>query len=101
ARASARDSADANPPLPGGGLLAWAAHTDPRAWGPPAGKEARMRSAAPRSRGEALSVDIPTTQQPKERTMTIDKRDVTFKSGDSFAAGWFFLPEHAGSGTAV
>jgi len=33
--------------------------------------------------------------------MTIDKRDVTFKSGDSFAAGWFFLPEHAGSGTAV
>ena len=33
--------------------------------------------------------------------MTIDKRDVTFKSGDSFAAGWFFLPEDAGSGAAV
>jgi len=33
--------------------------------------------------------------------MTIDKRDVTFKSGGSFAVGWFFLPEHAGSGTAV
>src|SRR6267378_3316004 len=33
--------------------------------------------------------------------MTIDKRDVTFKSGDSFAAGWFFLPEHATSGARV
>jgi fermentation-respiration switch protein FrsA (DUF1100 family) len=33
--------------------------------------------------------------------MTIDKRDVLFKSGDSFAAGWFFLPEDAGSGSTV
>src|SRR5216684_7306751 len=33
--------------------------------------------------------------------MTIDKRDVTFKSGDTFAAGWFFLPEHATSGARV
>ncbi len=33
--------------------------------------------------------------------MTIDKRDVTFKSGDSFAAGWFFLPDDAGTGAAV
>src|SRR5258707_1713508 len=37
----------------------------------------------------------------KERTMTIDKRDVTFKSGDSFAAGWFFLPECATSEARV
>ena len=37
----------------------------------------------------------------KERTMIIDKRDVTFKSGDTFAAGWFFLPEHATSETRV
>jgi fermentation-respiration switch protein FrsA (DUF1100 family) len=27
--------------------------------------------------------------------MTVEKRDVTFRSGDSFAAGWFFLPERA------
>src|SRR5713101_9503418 len=33
--------------------------------------------------------------------MTIDKRDVTFKSGDTFAAGWFFLPEHATSEARV
>jgi hypothetical protein len=33
--------------------------------------------------------------------MAISKRDVTFRSGDSFAAGWFFLPEDAGSGAAV
>src|SRR5256885_9123821 len=37
----------------------------------------------------------------KEPTMIIDKRDVTFKSGDTFAAGWFFLPEHATSETRV
>src|SRR5712672_1566582 len=29
--------------------------------------------------------------------MTIAKRDVTFKSGDTFVAGWFFLPELATS----
>jgi fermentation-respiration switch protein FrsA (DUF1100 family) len=28
--------------------------------------------------------------------MAIEKRDVTFKSGETFAAGWFFLPEGAG-----
>jgi hypothetical protein len=33
--------------------------------------------------------------------MTISKHDVTFRSGDSFAAGWFFLPEDAASGAAV
>jgi fermentation-respiration switch protein FrsA (DUF1100 family) len=33
--------------------------------------------------------------------MAIDKRDATFKSGDTFAAGWFFLPEHAASGDRV
>src|SRR5882762_1121433 len=33
--------------------------------------------------------------------MAIEKRDVSFKSGDSFAAGWFFLPEHATSGARV
>ena len=33
--------------------------------------------------------------------MTIDRRDVTFKSGDSFAAGWLFLPENAGQGALV
>ena len=33
--------------------------------------------------------------------MTIGKRDVTFKSGDTFAAGWFFLPEHATSEARV
>jgi dienelactone hydrolase len=26
--------------------------------------------------------------------MTVERRAVTFKTGDSFAAGWFFLPEH-------
>jgi uncharacterized protein len=31
--------------------------------------------------------------------MTIDRRDVTFRSGDSFAEGWLFLPENAGHGT--
>jgi hypothetical protein len=25
--------------------------------------------------------------------MTIERRDVTFNSGDSFVTGWFFLPE--------
>ncbi|MEA2504583.1 MAG: hypothetical protein QOG36_1626, partial [Actinomycetota bacterium] len=33
--------------------------------------------------------------------MAIDKRDVTFKSGDTFASGWFFLPEHAAAGARV
>ena len=35
------------------------------------------------------------------RLMAIDKRDALFKSGDSFAGGWFFLPEDAGSGSPV
>jgi fermentation-respiration switch protein FrsA (DUF1100 family) len=29
--------------------------------------------------------------------MTHDRRDVTFKSGQSYAAGWFYLPDGAGS----
>src|SRR5580700_4322716 len=29
--------------------------------------------------------------------MTIEKRDVMFKSGETFAAAWLFLPEGAGS----
>jgi uncharacterized protein len=33
--------------------------------------------------------------------MNIDRRDVTFRSGDSFAEGWLFLPENAGHGTPV
>jgi fermentation-respiration switch protein FrsA (DUF1100 family) len=31
----------------------------------------------------------------------IERRDVQFQSGDSFAAGWFFLPEQARSGALV
>ena len=27
--------------------------------------------------------------------MTIEKRDVTFKSADNLCAGWFFLPQRA------
>jgi fermentation-respiration switch protein FrsA (DUF1100 family) len=37
----------------------------------------------------------------QERQMTIDRRDVTFKSGDTFAVGWFFVPEHATSDARV
>lgn len=33
--------------------------------------------------------------------MTIERRDVTFKSADSFAAGWFFLPEGGALGARV
>ncbi len=33
--------------------------------------------------------------------MTIEKRDVMFKSGDTFAAAWLFLPEGAGPGAPV
>jgi fermentation-respiration switch protein FrsA (DUF1100 family) len=33
--------------------------------------------------------------------MTVERRDVTFKTGDSFAAGWFFLPEHIAPGAHV
>jgi fermentation-respiration switch protein FrsA (DUF1100 family) len=33
--------------------------------------------------------------------MTIEKRAVTFRSGDTFAAGWFYLPEQARSGARV
>jgi uncharacterized protein len=33
--------------------------------------------------------------------MPIQKRDVMFKSGDSFAAGWLYLPEDGGSGAPI
>jgi uncharacterized protein len=33
--------------------------------------------------------------------MSIQRRDVMFKSGDNFAAGWLYLPEHVGSGATV
>jgi len=33
--------------------------------------------------------------------MTIEKRDVMFKSGDTFAAAWLFLPEGAGPGAPL
>jgi fermentation-respiration switch protein FrsA (DUF1100 family) len=33
--------------------------------------------------------------------VTIEKRDAVFKSGDSFAVGWFFLPASAASGAGV
>jgi hypothetical protein len=33
--------------------------------------------------------------------MTIERRDVTFNSGDSFVTGWFFLPEGGIPGVRV
>jgi dienelactone hydrolase len=33
--------------------------------------------------------------------MSIEKRDVTFKSGDTFASGWLFLPEGASAKSRV
>jgi uncharacterized protein len=33
--------------------------------------------------------------------MSVEKRDVTFKSGETFAAAWLFLPETAALGTRV
>jgi uncharacterized protein len=33
--------------------------------------------------------------------MTIERRDVTFNSGDSFVTGWFFLPEGGTPGVRV
>src|SRR5712672_3078286 len=33
--------------------------------------------------------------------MTIQKRDVMFKSGETFAAGWLFVPQQARSGGRV
>src|ERR1700680_3895334 len=33
--------------------------------------------------------------------MTIEKRDVMFKSGETFAAAWLFLPDQARSGGRV
>jgi fermentation-respiration switch protein FrsA (DUF1100 family) len=33
--------------------------------------------------------------------MSIEKRDVLFKSGETFAAAWFFLPNQARSGRRV
>lgn len=30
--------------------------------------------------------------------MTIERRDVALKTGDSFAAGWFYLPEPVSAG---
>ncbi len=31
----------------------------------------------------------------RERTVPIETRDVMFKSGETFAAAWFLLPEQA------
>jgi hypothetical protein len=28
-------------------------------------------------------------------TMSVEERDVMFKSGETFAAGWFFVPPQA------
>src|SRR5260370_31185786 len=33
--------------------------------------------------------------------MTIEKRDVTFKSADNLCAGWFFLPQRANGDKSV
>src|SRR5260370_39722459 len=37
----------------------------------------------------------------KARTMSIEKRDVMFKSGDTFSAAWLFVPDQARSGRRV
>src|SRR5690348_17807771 len=34
-------------------------------------------------------------------SMSVEKRDVTFKSGETFAAAWLFLPETAAVGARV
>jgi fermentation-respiration switch protein FrsA (DUF1100 family) len=36
-----------------------------------------------------------------EGTMTIEKRDVAFKSADNLCVAWFFLPQRAAAGTRV
>src|SRR2546425_11803226 len=41
--------------------------------------------------------DLRIHVERRERTVPIEKRDVMFKSGETFAAGWFFLPEQARS----
>src|SRR5437016_12754008 len=51
--------------------------------------------------GETTEQSHPNNHEHKGTWMPLDKRDVTFKSGDTFAAGWFFLPEHATSETRV
>jgi len=33
--------------------------------------------------------------------MSVEKRDVTFTSGETFAAAWLFLPETAAPGARV
>jgi fermentation-respiration switch protein FrsA (DUF1100 family) len=33
--------------------------------------------------------------------MTVERRDVTFRTGDSVAAGWFYLPAAAPAGVRV
>src|SRR5256885_4210355 len=41
--------------------------------------------------------DLRIHAERRERTVPIEKRDVMFKSGETFAAAWFFLPEQARS----
>src|SRR5260370_14486092 len=42
-----------------------------------------------------------STWRRKARTMSIEKRDVMFKSGDTFSAAWLFVPDQARSGRRV
>src|SRR5690349_19386112 len=42
-----------------------------------------------------------TKENAGERTMPIEKRDVMFKSGETFAAAWFFVPAQTRSGERV
>jgi fermentation-respiration switch protein FrsA (DUF1100 family) len=37
----------------------------------------------------------------EEGTVVAERRDVVFTSGDSFVAGWLFLPEQAGTDARV
>src|SRR3989442_3332856 len=45
--------------------------------------------------------DLRIHVERRERTVPIEKRDVMFKSGETFAAAWLFLPEQARSGRLV
>jgi len=51
----------------------------------------------------ALATNAGPSQHWIERsaTMTIEKRDVMFKSGETFAAAWFFLPKGAAPSAPV
>src|SRR3989441_4349531 len=41
--------------------------------------------------------DVRIHVERRERTVPIEKRDVMFQSGETFAAAWFFLPEQVRS----